>query len=363
MEQKYSEIVTKNFKYLFHNKYFLKLLVILFLTLSISTVSVFSNYRAIQDQISQKEIVETDNSENTEDSIIPVPDNIEETTEEEKIEEQKKENLTNPSKETTTSGSEIPEQPVIPDGEPDEQISEKEPEEVPAPPESPSAVVAFYADTQSDSDQEDLNHQRVVSYILSSGANPIFHAGDVMEDGTQLSLNRFNTVSATLRSTRTFYAALGNNDRKEGDASTPSQLFLDNFVFPNNEHWYSVNYGNLHLIVLDSAFSAGNATQLNWLASDLQSNNSQNRITGVMYHHPTFASTVSSSLINYGADFVIAGHVHSYSHSVSNGINYFTLSGQPSIGYIVARIYSNTVTITVYNSGNGVIDSVQFSER
>jgi predicted MPP superfamily phosphohydrolase len=184
-----------------------------------------------------------------------------------------------------------------------------------------------------------------------------------MEDGTQDSLNRFNTVTATLRASRTFYAALGNNDRAVGDSTTPSQLFLDNFTFPNNERWYSVNYGNLHMVVLDSAFASSSQTQLNWLANDLQSANSQNRITGVMFHHPTFASTISSYLINYGVDFVVSGHIHSYGHSVSNGINYFTLSGQSAIGYMVARIYESKVTITAYNTNNGLIESVEFVER
>jgi predicted phosphodiesterase len=233
----------------------------------------------------------------------------------------------------------------------------------PPTPEVPSAIVAFYADSQSDTDQEDVYHQNTVNHILSSGANPVFHAGDLMEDGTQDSLNRFNNVTATLRSSRNFYAALGNNDRKIGDSSTPSQLWLDNFVFPNNEKWYSVNYGNLHVVVLDSAFSSGSPSQLGWLASDLQSSASQSRITCVMFHHPTFSDTISSYLINNGVDFVITGHYHSYQHSIANGINYFVLSGQTSLGYMVAKIYSDKVHITVYNNGNGVVDSIDFNER
>jgi len=237
------------------------------------------------------------------------------------------------------------------------------PTATPAPPESPSAVVALYSDPQSDTDAEDTNHQRVVNYILNSGANPVFNAGDLMEDGTQASLNRFNAVTATLRSSRTFYSALGNNDRKEGDASTPSQLYLDNFSFPNNERWYSINYGNLHMVVLDSAFAAASQTQKNWLAADLQSAASQSRITGVIYHHPSFTSSISSYLINYNVDFVISGHNHAYQHFVSNGIHNFVATGQPNIGYFLIRIYSDRATVTVYNQNNGVVETVSFNER
>jgi predicted phosphodiesterase len=244
-----------------------------------------------------------------------------------------------------------------------EDQPQPDPDPEPDPDESPSAVVAFYGDSQSDTDAEDANHLATVNHILATGANPVFHAGDLMEDGTQASLDRFNNVTQTLRSSRTFYACLGNNDRKVGDPSTPSQLWFDNFTFPNNEQWYSVNYGNLHVVVLDSAFAAGSGSQLSWLSSDLQSSASQNRITVVMYHHPTFASTISSQLVNYGADFVVAGHYHAYSHSVSNNIHYFVVSGQPSIGYMIARIYENHVEITVYNLGNAVIDTIEFNER
>lgn len=248
-----------------------------------------------------------------------------------------------------------------PDSEPD---SQPEPEPEPEPdPVYPSVKVAFYADNQSDSDADDAIHQNTVNNILASGANPIFHAGDLMEDGTLDSMNRFLNITSTLRSTRTFYAALGNNDRVVGDSSTPSPYFFDNFSFPNNERWYSVNYGNLHMVILDSAFASGSQTQINWLVSDLQSDASQDRITGVIFHHPSYATTVASYLDTYGVDFVMMGHLHSYNHYTSNGIPHFVLSGQPSLGHIVANVGADNVTMTVYNNSNGVVDNVSFDER
>lgn len=234
----------------------------------------------------------------------------------------------------------------------------------PAPtPESPSAFVAFYGDSQSDTDGEDLNHARVVDYILQTNANPVFHAGDLMEDGTQDSLDRFNTVTTSLRANRTFYSVLGNNDRKIGDSTTPSPLYLENFTYPNNEQWYSVNFGNLHMVILDSAFSWNSLEQRSWLLADLQSSASQSRITGVIFHHPDFSAVISQHLLDYGVDFVIAGHLHAYSHTLSNGIHYFVTSGQPSIGYFLATIYSSKVNLKVYNSSNALIESFEFNQR
>ncbi len=337
-------------KTLSSKKYIYQYLLSLLLVICIAYTYTYYHYNNITNQDTNSEISQTTEEENTNENNTPTDSNT-------KLEEQTETPTpTTPSTETETKTT-IPKTTPAPDEE-----TEPTPEVIPTP-ESPSAIVAFYGDNQSDTDSEDTNHQRVVTYILNSGANPVFNVGDIMEDGTQDSLNRFNTVTSTLRTTRTFYAALGNNDRKIGDSTIPSQLFLDNFTFPNNERWYSINYGNLHMVVLDSAFASGNQTQLSWLANDLQSANSQNRITGVMFHHPAFASTISSYLVNYGVDFVVAGHLHSYNHSVSNGIHYFVLNGQPNIGYLKVKVYDKKVEIIAYNSGNGVTEKVEFNER
>jgi len=342
-------LVSKQYIY----RYLLSILLIVCITFAFT----YSHYNDIAKENTNSDISQTTEEENIEDSNIPSDSDIE-------IEEQVGIDTSIPETPTTNSETKTNTKPTTPETTPNtDPAPDEEPETIPVVPESPSAIVAFYGDNQSDTDEEDINHQRAVTYILNSGANPVFNVGDIMEDGTQSSLDRFNTVTATLRATRTFYAALGNNDRLFGDATTPSPLYFDNFSFPNNEQWYSVNYGNLHVVVLDSAFSSGNSSQLNWLSSDLQSANSQNKITCVMFHHPTFASTISSYLVNYGVDFVVSGHLHSYSHSVSSGINYFVLSGQPAIGYIKAKIYESKVEITAYNSGNGVIETIEFNER
>lgn len=234
-------------------------------------------------------------------------------------------------------------------------------------PESLSATVAFYADSQSDTDGEDLNHQRVVNYILTSPASVIFHGGDLLEDGTTASRDRFNAVTATLRLNRTFYAAQGNNERN-------SAVFFDNFTFPGNEHWYSVNVGNLHMIVLDNYASSVSvdSEQYSWLQSDLQSAASQSRLTGVIFHYPIYGGggdyknmigTVVPLFRNYGVDFVVSGHEHVYQHNLVDGIHYFVLSGQPSLGYSLAQIYSSYLNLNFYNSDNANIGNFTINNR
>lgn len=240
--------------------------------------------------------------------------------------------------------------------------------------ESQSARVAFYGDSQSDTDAEDTNHAITLASILKNGANPVFHLGDLMEDGTQASLDRFNSVAADLLASRTFYGALGNNDRKIGDSGTPSPLYLTNFSFPGNERWYSLNIGNLHVVVLDSAFSstAPGSAQYNWLSGDLQNQDSQSRITAVIFHHPPYGlggdskglvSTIVPLFRNYGVDFVISGHEHTYQKTTVDGVEYFISSGQPSIGYIVASVYASYANVLYYNEAGNLIDTTRVNAR
>lgn len=226
-----------------------------------------------------------------------------------------------------------------------------------------SVRAAFYADTQTDTDAEEDNHEAVVANILSKNPSYVIHAGDLMEDGTQASFDSFTSVTSSMRSTKDFYSALGNNDRKVGDSTTASSIYLEYFNYPNNEKWYSVNAGNLHIVVLDSAFSSTSVAQLAWLEDDLQSESSSSRITVVVYHHPTFVSTVMSRLIDFGVDFVIAGHVHSYSHTKSSDIDFFTLYGQPNLGYLVVDVYSSYALVKAYNSNNSLVETTTIENR
>lgn len=229
------------------------------------------------------------------------------------------------------------------------------PSSTPAP-ESISATVAFYADSQSDSDTDDQNHQRVVSHIMNTSASTVFHAGDLLEDGTQDSLNRFNAVTSSMRASKSFYSAIGNNERN-------SSIYFNNFSYPNNERWYSVNVGNLHMVILDVVYSLSDQSQIAWLQSDLQSANSQNKIIGIIYHYPTYSNTINDIFESNHVDFVVAGHIHTYSHTASSDIDYFTCYGKESMGYMLMDVYSTYAKMTAFNSSNSVVETATINNR
>lgn len=126
--------------------------------------------------------------------------------------------------------------------------------------------------------------------------------------------------------------------------------YLDIFSLPSagesggvpsgTEQYYAVDYGNVHIVSLDSQLTARDTTareaMRQWLIADLSSNNRDWTI--VIFHHPPYSKgsnhdsdDVENSLFDipmwdmrneftpvfeeYGVDVVYSGHAHSYERS------------------------------------------------
>lgn len=117
-----------------------------------------------------------------------------------------------------------------------------------------------------------------------------------------------------------FYPILGNHDW----GVNPEGGFCNEWKLPNNEHYYSYNYQNAHIICLDS--KEGDfyeyAAQKAWLINDLQQAQGQYKWIFVTVHHPGRSCTYKSDEPNvmalypifaqYNVDFVLNGHAHTY---------------------------------------------------
>ncbi len=116
------------------------------------------------------------------------------------------------------------------------------------------------------------------------------------------------------------WPALGNHDWM----SDPERNFVREWSLPNNEHYYSFDYGNAHFIALDS--QNGNlydqANQIAWLEQDLARANGATW-TFVFFHHPMITCTYKGHELDlaialmplferYGVDVVFNGHAHTY---------------------------------------------------
>lgn len=131
-----------------------------------------------------------------------------------------------------------------------------------------------------------------------------------------------------------FWPALGNHDLDY--TVTPYKNF---FTLLNNERYYDVVLGSVHLFVINSGKnSAGdilepdgiteNSNQGQWLYQRLSSSNSKWKIV-VLHHSPYTSGAVHPNATwvqwpfkDWGADIVVSGHAHHYERLVVAGMPY-----------------------------------------
>jgi hypothetical protein len=114
-----------------------------------------------------------------------------------------------------------------------------------------------------------------------------------------------------------FWPSPGNHDW-----NTPTlKPYLDYFTLPNNERYYDVELGPVHLFAMDSDpaepdGTSATSTQAQWLQARLQASTACYDL--VYFHHPPYNSGShhgSSTGMRWpfkawGADAVLAGHEH-----------------------------------------------------
>jgi len=124
-----------------------------------------------------------------------------------------------------------------------------------------------------------------------------------------------------------FYPAIGNHDYYTDLGSA----HFDYFNFSDNQAYYDVNLGLVHLIIMDSNLkeeSHPDSPQGKWVKNILQTSSAQWKL--VLLHHPPSSSGRSGgfgryrwSFRDWGATAVIAGHEHFYERMDHFGIPYF----------------------------------------
>ena len=117
-----------------------------------------------------------------------------------------------------------------------------------------------------------------------------------------------------------FYPALGNHDWHKD----PDLNFVKEWKLPNNEHYFSFDYGNAHFIAFDSRegdlYDFEN--QMTWLEKDLKNAQGKYDWIFVYLHHNGITCTykrVYKQVVGlyplfarYNVDLVLNGHAHTY---------------------------------------------------
>jgi hypothetical protein len=148
-----------------------------------------------------------------------------------------------------------------------------------------------------------------------------------------------------------FFPSPGNHDYSDGAGI---EEYLNYFALPGegvssshssgSERYYDVVKGPVHFFFVDSlgalTSSTDNAAQQSWLKSQMETSPVPWQI--VVMHHPPYSSgshgsqtTMQWPYAAWGADFVLAGHDHTYERIAADGITYFVngLGGRSIYGF------------------------------
>ena len=126
------------------------------------------------------------------------------------------------------------------------------------------------------------NATMVANAANKEKADIAIHGGDMVRDGRQKSQwYAWLHLMKPLMQNTTLYAVLGNHERN-------GSMFYEIFSLPNNEMWYSFDYGICHFVVLDeySPWNVG-SPQYKWLENDLKSSKP---FKIVFFHEPIYCS-------------------------------------------------------------------------
>ncbi len=191
----------------------------------------------------------------------------------------------------------------------------------------------------------------ILAYLDGDVPDLFFHVGDMAYNGGSdlaFTNNHFAMYEAIM-ARAPFWPAVGNHEASSGDSDSDAQSgpYYEAFSLPTageaggepsgTEAYYSFDYANTHVVVLDSDDSSTDigSTQLAWLAEDLASIPTSQTWLVAMFHHPPYskgshdsdsASDSGGRMVRVrenilpmleaaGVDLVLSGHSHIYERS------------------------------------------------
>jgi len=155
--------------------------------------------------------------------------------------------------------------------------------------------------------------EKAVQMVKKENVDLILYLGDFTRSGSQPEWDLWFKCGKEIFREVPLMSVRGNVD---------GTLYLDQFAFPGNERWFSIDYGNVHFVFLSTMTEGEVAEQRPWLLNDLQENN--NTWTIAMAHKAAFGSAAQNGpeqyivdhwvdvFENYGVDLYLNGHEHSY---------------------------------------------------
>ncbi len=145
-----------------------------------------------------------------------------------------------------------------------------------------------------------------------------------------------------------FFPTLGNHDWIINDA----QAYIDYFSLTGNERYYAFEWEFIHFFAVDSDWNEPdgnlpNSIQADWLKQSLEDSDAPWKI--VFMHHPPYASGKRAPMLvmrwpfkEWGADVVIGGHDHHYERLIIDDFPYFVNGLGGAARYELGEIISGS---------------------
>ena len=193
-----------------------------------------------------------------------------------------------------------------------------------------SGIPAAHFDRYRDS--ADRDHPHSAALIETLRPDFYLHAGDLVFNGSDLAAwDDFFKFEGNLMSRITIFPTMGESEGAHYN-------YFRIFHLPNNERWYSFDYGNAHFVCLQID-GFGDATpgseQYRWLEGDLASTNKPWKIA--FFHYPPYsygpvgskpeARHVHQLFTKYGVKLVFSANDRNYQRFVVDGVTYIVTGG------------------------------------
>jgi 3',5'-cyclic AMP phosphodiesterase CpdA len=196
-------------------------------------------------------------------------------------------------------------------------------------------------------EQNDAERARVVAAIADVRPDLLVITGDsVFDGGSDSQWEAFDRLTSPLRDAAIpTVLAFGNHEHWRGRMSADAHAF-PRFPLDANRHWFTVAFGPLRLVVLDSNDGSLGpdawASQVRWYGRELEELDADVAVRGVLvaFHHPPFTnSTVTGDATLVQRVLVppfarskktlamLNGHTHSYERFVHDGKTYVVSGG------------------------------------
>jgi Calcineurin-like phosphoesterase/Iron/zinc purple acid phosphatase-like protein C len=189
------------------------------------------------------------------------------------------------------------------------------------------------------------SHQMAVrDRMNATPADFMVHTGDMIYDSGAAGDfdSKFFKPYADLIRRLVFWPCLGNHDVR----SSSGQPWRDAFYTPannaaNTENYYSFDYGNAHVVVLNSnASTSPGSAQYKFLDEDLAASTARWKF--VAFHHPIYSSSHHGSYTGlrndllplfdtHAVDIVFMGHDHDYERTTSMRNNKSVAAGAGTV--------------------------------